>query len=89
MGQRLRKLEAHVAGQGRSWINSFAEIEQFALGKLPPADRGVIENIMSRRCGGPELKDDQAIWRRWEMAFGDAMREFRSPIVISADDMLL
>ncbi len=77
------------ARQGRSWTNSFAEIEQFALGKLPPADRGAIENITSRRCCGPALKENQAIWRRRQVAFDDAVRELRCPIVTSAGDMLL
>ena len=89
--QRVRKLEAHGAecATGTSWTKMFAEVEHLALNKFPPADRDVIQGMMSRRCASPGIDYPAAIWEGWEVAFADAVSELGCPVAISAADMLL
>ena len=86
---RMRKLEACGSRfvSWRPWNTVFEEVEQFALTKLSPEDRGVIEAITSKTCGGP--LEHAAVWQRWEAVFDIAASELGCPMSISACDRLL
>jgi hypothetical protein len=67
----------------------FAEVEHLALNKFPPADRDVIQSMLSRRRVGSAIDSPEGTWQRWEVAFANAVSELGCPLAISAADMLL
>jgi hypothetical protein len=84
---RVQELEATVFAP--TWGGIFAEVQNLALSKLPPADRDSLQTVIARRHGASKIDFRGALWSRWEHAFAQSVAETRCPFALTAMDMML
>ena len=89
MLKRLEKLEA--ANQTASWGAWYVEqeelVERVAMSKMSPEDLVVLEEIFETPLSQRNVTElRSAVWKRWEKAFDETMKELSIPIAFLPSD---